>query len=315
MSAEFVAVQVDPDTYGRSGDIIKHVEGVKKQYDTKEKLEFYAQVMGDGTDNIHFGKWGGVDSSQPGAYGRASEQMSDWMFALGRELVPHRTHATDFTYVDLGSGTGAAAIRLTEMHPFISKVSCLNLCDEQNDLARKRAADLHLGERIDVLTGTYEEAPFSENQFDLSFSQDAFVHAFSKLKAFSEAFRITKPQGAFIFCDLMCGDGRDVSEEELATFAATNMVNDWLSPEQNVAACEQAGWLDVTFINLTDDIRISFQLMLRKVEHIIEQGGDGIDSVLLTTYKENLASRITQVDRGVFKWGVVHGKKPMEPIF
>ena len=177
MSAEFVAVQVDPDTYGRSGDIIKHVEGVKKQYDTKEKLEFYAQVMGDGTDNIHFGKWGGVDSSQPGAYGRASEQMSDWMFALGRELVPHRTHATDFTYVDLGSGTGAAAIRLTEMHPFISKVSCLNLCDEQNDLARKRAADLHLGERIDVLTGTYEEAPFSENQFDLSFSQDAFVHA------------------------------------------------------------------------------------------------------------------------------------------
>ena len=29
--------------------------GIKAQYDEQEKLDFYAQVMGDGTDNIHFG--------------------------------------------------------------------------------------------------------------------------------------------------------------------------------------------------------------------------------------------------------------------
>lgn len=56
-NAEAVAVQVDQEIYGRSGDLDKHMEGVKAQYDTKEKLEFYAQVMGDGTANIHFGKW------------------------------------------------------------------------------------------------------------------------------------------------------------------------------------------------------------------------------------------------------------------
>lgn len=39
---------VDPKIYGRSGDIDKHLEGVQKQYDTTEKREFYAQVMGDG---------------------------------------------------------------------------------------------------------------------------------------------------------------------------------------------------------------------------------------------------------------------------
>ena len=154
-------------------------------------------------------------------------------------------------------------------------------------------------------------SPFDDNQFDVSFSQDAFVHAFSKAKTFSEALRITKPGGAFIFCDLMCGAGEGVSEEELATFAATNMVNDWLSPEQNIAACKEAGWTDVTFIDLTGDIRISFQLMLRKVETIIAGGNpDNIDENLLQSYKVNLSNRITQVDRGVFKWGVVHGKKP-----
>ena len=120
-----------------------------------------------------------------------------------------------------------------------------------------------------------------------------------------------RPGGAFIFCDLMCGDGPDVSEDELATFAQTNMVNDWLSPEKNVEVAKAAGWENVTFLDLTADIRTSFLLMGKKVEKMIE-AGTKIDPVLLTTYKENLARRVTQVDRGVFKWGVIHATKKAE---
>lgn len=305
---EPIAAEVDPSIYGKSGDVTKHMEGVKAQYDTKDKLEFYAQVMGDGTANIHFGKWDGVDLDQEGAYGKASEQMTDYMFDLATSL---RIGEGPMSYVDLGSGTGAAALRLCEKHDNIQKAMCLNLCEEQNALARERAAEAGLGERVSVVTGTYEEAPFEDDAFDVAFSQDAFVHAFSKAKTFGEALRVTSPGGVFIFCDLMCGSGEGVSEEELATFAATNMVNDWLSPEENVKACEEAGWKDVTFVDLTSDIRISFQLMLRKVEKIIEAGNpDNIDEKLLESYEKNLANRIVQVDRGVFKWGVVHASKP-----
>ena len=151
-----------------------------------------------------------------------------------------------------------------------------------------------------------------DDTYDISFSQDAFVHAFSKVKTYREALRVTKPGGVFIFCDLMCGNGPDVSEQELATFAATNMVNDWLTPQANVKACQQAGWTDVAFVDLTSDIRISFQLMLKKVQAMIARGGDGIDMVLLKTYEENLTKRVTQVDRGVFQWGVIHAKKKSE---
>ena len=46
-TAKPIAAAIDPDTYDKSGDISKHAEGVKKQYDTKEeKLEFYAQSHG-----------------------------------------------------------------------------------------------------------------------------------------------------------------------------------------------------------------------------------------------------------------------------
>lgn len=312
-TAEPIAAEVDPTIYGKSGDIEKHMEGVKAQYDTKEKLEFYAQVMGDGTANIHFGKWDGVDLDEEGAYGKASEQMTDYMFELAAKL--HSDGTTDeggkVSYVDLGSGTGAAAMRLCEKHDTIDKATCLNLCDEQNALATERAGELGLGDRITVVTGTYEECPFEPDSFDIAFSQDAFVHAFSKSGTFKEALRVTKPGGIFVFCDLMCGSGEGVSDEELATFAATNMVNDWLSPEENVKACGEAGWTDVKFVDLTADIRISFQLMLKKVEKIIEDGNPaGIDEKLLDSYRQNLANRIVQVDRGVFKWGVVHAKKP-----
>ena len=301
---------VDPEIYAKSGDQDKHLEGVKKQYDTAEKLEFYAEVMGDGTANIHFGKWDGVDLEEEGAYGKASEQMTDYMFDLACSLVPaERKASKDFKYVDLGSGTGAAALRLAELNTFVSTAACLNLCDEQNALAKSRAEEKGLGDRIRVETGTYENVHmFAENEFDVAFSQDAFVHAFSKLKAYQEALKIVRPGGAFIFCDLMCGDGPDVSDEELATFAQTNMVNDWLSPAQNVKVAEEAGWKNVTWVDMTPDIRLSFQLMGKKVDKMMA-AGTKIDPVLLKTYKENLERRVTQVDRGVFKWGVIHATK------
>jgi len=142
------------------------MEGVKAQYDTKEKLEFYAQVMGDGTANIHFGKWDGVDLEQEGAYGKASEQMTDYMFDLATKL---QGGDGKISYVDLGSGTGAAALRLCQKHDSIEKATCLNLCDEQNALATKRAEEEGLSERITVVGGTYEEAPFEVDSFDVAF--------------------------------------------------------------------------------------------------------------------------------------------------
>eukprot|EP00956_Cyclotella_meneghiniana_P039231 scaffold167904_cov56-Cyclotella_meneghiniana.AAC.1 len=302
------AAEVAPEIYSKSGSLSKHVAGVKAQYDTSDKIEFYSQVMGDGTANIHFGKWDNIDLDKEGAYGKASEQMTDYMFDLATSLFGGDEEK--LTYVDLGSGTGAAALRLCQKHPNI-KATCLNLCEEQNALAVKAAKEAGVDDRITVVTGTYEEAPFEPDVFDVAFSQDAFVHAFSKKGTFMEALRITKPGGVFVFCDLMCGSGEGVSEEELKTFAATNMVNDWLSPEENVKACVEAGWIDVKFVDLTADIRISFQLMLKKVEKIIADGNPAkIDEVLLESYRKNLANRIVQVDRGVFKWGVVHAKKP-----
>lgn len=60
------------------------------------------KVMGDGTDNIHFGKWDGIDLEEMGACGKASEQMSDWMLKLALELAPTLKEKAVFSFVCIG---------------------------------------------------------------------------------------------------------------------------------------------------------------------------------------------------------------------
>lgn len=210
-----------------------------------------------GTSNIHFGKWDNIDLDQEGAYGKASDAMTDYMFQTALELLGNPEKVS---YVDLGSGSGGAAVRNLTLHQQISKAQCVNLCDEQNATATASAKTAGVADRFAVVTTTYDETGLADNTFDFAFSQDAYVHSFSKTKSYAEALRIVKPGGVFIFCDLMAGTGQGVTEEQYQTFAQTNMVNDFLNPVNNVKACEQAGWTDVKYIDLTGDIKTSFQL-------------------------------------------------------
>lgn len=172
--------------------------------------------------------------------------MTDYMYNLSMSLLLHRTDCKDFKYVDLGSGTGVSAIHLVEKHSdVIAKATCLNMCQDQNITAKERGTELNLLDRIDIAEASFDETPCDSNAYDLAFSQDAFIHAWSKERLYAEAYRITKPVGALVFCDLMRGDNPDLTVQELAEFAQKNRINDWLNPSQNVKACTKVGWKDV----------------------------------------------------------------------
>jgi len=278
------------------------------------KLKFYSNVLGDNSTFIHYGKWDGLDTEQPGAYGRASEAMTDYMYRLSMGLLPHRAEASDFRYVDLGSGTGASANHLVAKHGLtISSATCINVCHEQNITAMERASELNISDKVNVVDASFDETKCPSNHFDLAFSQDAFIHAISKERAYAEAYRVTKPGGAFVFCDLICGNDPDLTVQELAQFAEKNRINDWLNPNQIIRTCSDVGWADVAFTDLSTDLRISFQLMLKKVTFVLEHGDTGTSSsrVLLMNYRDSICRRITQIERGVFKWGVFHARKPV----
>ena len=53
--------------------------------------------------------------------------------------------------------------------------------------------------------------------------------------------------------------------------------------------------------------------MLKKVTFVLEHGDTGSSSsrVLLMNYRDSICRRITQIERGVFLWGVFHCRKPV----
>jgi hypothetical protein len=120
-----------------------HEQSVIEQYDSDHKRAFYAEVMGDGTDNIHFGKWDGVDTEQPGAYGKAATGMTNWMWQKAMDIVD-KPGTKGIKYIDLGSGTGSAAAHLCAQDPRVEAM-CINLCPNQNRENMDRAAKLGLG--------------------------------------------------------------------------------------------------------------------------------------------------------------------------
>jgi hypothetical protein len=120
-----------------------HEMGVIEQYDSEHKRAFYAEVMGDGTDNIHFGKWDGVDTEAPGAYGKAATGMTDWMWKKAMNIVD-KPGTKSIKYIDLGSGSGSAAAHICQQDPRVEAM-CINLCPNQNKENMDRAAQLGLG--------------------------------------------------------------------------------------------------------------------------------------------------------------------------
>ena len=119
--------------------------GVIEQYDSEHKRAFYAEVMGDGTDNIHFGKWDGVDTEAPGAYGKAATGMTNWMWKQAMDIID-KPGTKSIKYIDLGSGSGSAAAHLCQQDPRVEAM-CINLCPNQNQENMDRAKSLGLGKR------------------------------------------------------------------------------------------------------------------------------------------------------------------------
>jgi lactate dehydrogenase-like 2-hydroxyacid dehydrogenase len=83
-----------------------------------------------------------------------------------------------------------------------------------------------------------------------------------------------------------------------------------------VKIAKKAGWSDVQFTNCTTEIKLALQGLLNKIKTLIESNTyKGINLRLLQTQRLALSHRIGQIDRGVFKWGILSARKPYDVVF
>lgn len=255
---------------------------------------------------------------------QSSDRMTDWLWGRARAMCPSfralssnsATVKPDLVnYLDMGAGNGAAARYICKQDKRIH-ITCIDVDPKQSAENRTLSDEEGLGSQIDVQQGSYERLNSDySNWFDGCMSQDAFIHAFDKLHAFSEAFRVTKGGGWLLISDLMRGDGKD-GNEEMQTFVNEHSITDWATPNQCVELAREAGWAEVTFIDCTAEINVSLQGLLQKIKAMMESGNyEGRNLELLKTHRARLSSRIGQADRGIFKWGIISGRKPYDVVF
>jgi sarcosine/dimethylglycine N-methyltransferase len=297
-----------------------HLDGIVKEYDTEDKRKFYSMVLADEVDDI-----GGLKLGLGTIIHNSSDSMTQWMWTKARSLCPafralntaekEKGKKKDIHYVDLGAGNGSAARWICKQDKHIH-VKCINISPQQNAENRHLSDEQGLGGQVAVETASFERLPSEYScWFDGCISQDAFIHAYNKLHALSEAFRVTKGGGWLMVSDLMCGEA-DVSPQELKTFVEKNNVQNWVTPSQYVTLTQEAGWSEVQFIDCTPQIKVSLQSLLEKIKTIITSGEHkGLNLKLLQTHRLSLGNRIGQIDRGVFKWGIIAGRKPYDVLF
>lgn len=99
--------------------------------------------------------------------------------------------------VDLGCGTGGVGLWLAQEHK--AKLIGVDRCSDATAIATKRASEWGLVKQPSFVTGDFCKTGIASSSVDAIFSIDAFPAAQNIESALSEARRILKPNGVFVF--------------------------------------------------------------------------------------------------------------------
>jgi enediyne biosynthesis protein CalE5 len=99
--------------------------------------------------------------------------------------------------LDLGTGTGAVAIKAASLVIPGGKVTAVDISPEMLDLARQRAASLGLT-NIEFLEGRAEELPVPTGRFDAVLASLSLMYVIDRAAAAREIARILRPGGRFV---------------------------------------------------------------------------------------------------------------------
>lgn len=165
------------------------VDVTRDYYNDSAADRFYATIWGG--EDIHIGMYKSKDEPIFDASRRTVEQMA--------KKIPDLN--ADTRVIDLGAGYGGSARYLANKYG--CHVSCVNLSEVQNERNRRMNNQQGLQHLIEVVDGSFEEVPYSDNSFDVVWSQDSLLHSTDRGKVVNEAARLLSQDGLLIFTDPM----------------------------------------------------------------------------------------------------------------
>lgn len=172
-----------------------------------------------------------------GAMGATIGNIADWRDAF----------SDGARYLELGCGLAGALLTYLQLYPKISAVG-VELADDLVQVARERAAELGVDERVEFVAGD-ATAYTDPVPFDVAFWSQFFFPQDSRRDALANAFARLRPGGLLLAPVLPMGPASDDFPRPQATLDVL-LVQSWGVPALHandlVAEIESAGFTDAT---------------------------------------------------------------------
>lgn len=261
-------------------------------YDNPNAEAFYSQIWG-GSD-IHLGVYEFPAESIASASVRTMDRMAT---KIQQESIDH--------VLDLGSGYCGAARYLHDR--FDADMLAINLSREQNQRAEmlNRKAGVH--DRITVTEASFNNVPAEDASVDLVWSQDAFLHAERRDLPVSEAARVLRDGGEFIFADPMAADG--VPQTELTPVLDRLNLSSLGSPEEYRRIAGESGLVEVEFEDLSEQLATHYGRVLEETQARREDLLKVASEQYLEKMMLGLRNWVDAGTRGLLSWGIFHFRK------
>ncbi len=276
-----------------AGPYSEAVEAVRSYYNSGDVRRIYDVSYGD--EHLHLG----IYESERDTVDEAGQRTVERIASMIRGLTPGTR------VLDIGAGHGGSARYLFRRYG--CHVACLNLSDAQN--ARNR--DLNARDRcslaINVVDGSFEDIPVTDESFDVVWSQDAILHSTRRKQVFAEVGRVLCKGGQFIFTDPMVGES--CPPEALQPILDRVHLDSLGSLREYRAMLSELGFEELEFADLTPHLathygRILDGLLGNEQDLAKHCGADHVQRV-----KTGLRHWVDGGERGYLQWGILHFRK------
>lgn len=269
------------------------VESVRSYYNSKDVRRIYDNSYGD--EHLHLGIYENAADTVDEAGQRTVERIAGMIQGLGPGT----------RVLDIGAGHGGSARYL--FREYGCHVACLNLSDQQN--ARNRALNARdkCSLAINVVDGSFEDIPVTDDSFDVVWSQDAILHSTRRRQVFAEVGRVLCQGGQFIFTDPM--QGESCPAEALQPILDRVHLDSLGSLREYRAMLSELGFEELEFVDLTPHLATHYGRILEDLlaneQNLLKQcGADHVQRV-----KTGLRHWVDGGERGYLQWGILHFRK------
>jgi len=258
----------------------------------------------DDSDNFYATIWGGEDI-HIGIYETENDSIFDASRRTVYKIAKMLTLNESSRVLDIGAGYGGTARYLAKTNG--CHVDCLNLSEVHNQRNRKLTQEQGLANKIRVIEGNFEAIPLDDQQYDVVLSQDAIVHSSNRRKVLEEVRRVLKPNGEFIFTDLMQSD--DCPTDVLTLVYERIHLDSMGSVGFYLKTTQELGLEKLNIIKMNEQLVNHYSNVLQEIEARYDNILKICSQEYIDHMKVGLNHWIEQGKKGYLSWGILHFRK------